>query len=111
MRIQTKLDEFSAVKTPSTNYTSEGITQSIEAVAEKPTIAILPFENMSDDPEQEYFSDGITEDIITDLSKVYGMEEKRLGHKGTDNVEAHFKSEKSLFLQSTSMFDSPGNIS
>src|SRR6266481_1299410 len=37
---------------------------------EKPAIAVLPFNNMSGDPEQEYFSDGITEDIITDLSKV-----------------------------------------
>jgi adenylate cyclase len=33
-------------------------------------ICVLPFENMSGDPEQEYFSDGISEDIITDLSKV-----------------------------------------
>lgn len=41
--------------------------------SEKPAIAVLPFNNMSGDPEQEYFSDGITEDIITDLSKVSGL--------------------------------------
>ncbi len=37
---------------------------------DKPSIAVLPFSNMSGDPEQEYFSDGITEDIITGLSRV-----------------------------------------
>ncbi len=41
--------------------------------SEKPSVAILPFSNMSNDPEQEFFSDGITEDIITDLSKVSGL--------------------------------------
>ena len=36
---------------------------------DKPSIAVLPFANMSGDPEQEYFTDGITEDIITELSR------------------------------------------
>ena len=43
------------------------------ALPDKPSIAVLPFDNMSGDPEQEYFSDGITEDIITDLSKVSAL--------------------------------------
>ena len=42
-------------------------------MADKPSVAVLPFSNMSNDPEQEFFSDGITEDIITDLSNVSGL--------------------------------------
>jgi adenylate cyclase len=39
-------------------------------VPDKPSIAVLPFANMSDDPEQEFFADGISEDLITALSKI-----------------------------------------
>jgi adenylate cyclase len=49
---------------------SDHVTPPTSALPEKPSIAVLPFDNMSGDPEQEYFSDGITEDIITDISKV-----------------------------------------
>jgi len=55
----------------------QGATSAPAAPAVAPTrasrhesVCVLPFANMSDDPQQEYFSDGITEDIITDLSKV-----------------------------------------
>ena len=40
---------------------------------DKPSIAVLPFTNMSGDPEQEYFTDGITEDIITELSRFHEL--------------------------------------
>src|SRR5262249_12148917 len=39
------------------------------ALPDRPSIAVLPFQNMSDDPEQEYFADGMVEDIITALSR------------------------------------------
>ena len=40
---------------------------------DRPSVAVLPFANMSNDPTQEYFSDGVTEDLITGLSKVSGL--------------------------------------
>jgi TolB-like protein/class 3 adenylate cyclase len=50
---------------------------SIEQMAfplpDKPSIAVLPFDNLSDDPQQEYFADGMTEDLITDLSQLSGL--------------------------------------
>jgi len=50
---------------------------SLEAMAfplpDKPSIAVLPFTNLSDDPSQDYFADGMTEDLITDLSKISGL--------------------------------------
>ncbi len=38
-----------------------------------PSVAVLPFDNMSSDPDQDHFADGLTEDLITDLSKVSGL--------------------------------------
>jgi TolB-like protein/Tfp pilus assembly protein PilF len=49
---------------------SEEAQQPILALPDRPAIAVLPFNNMSGDREQEYFSDGISEDIITALSKL-----------------------------------------
>jgi len=51
----------------------EAAADPVPTGAARPAIVVLPFNNMSGDPEQEYFSDGITEDIITDLSKVSGL--------------------------------------
>ncbi len=57
-------------------WSSSGTQQAIQAesktlpLPDKPSIAVLPFDNMSGDPEQEYFSDGMTEDIITALSRL-----------------------------------------
>jgi TolB-like protein/class 3 adenylate cyclase len=51
-------------------YQSKQVMPIKEAKAEGPSIAVLAFDNMSDDPEQGYFGDGISEDLITDLSKI-----------------------------------------
>jgi TolB-like protein/Tfp pilus assembly protein PilF len=45
----------------------------ITSTSDKPSIAVLPFTNLSGDPEQRYFSDGITEDIITELSRLQSL--------------------------------------
>jgi TolB-like protein/class 3 adenylate cyclase len=48
---------------------AEPVVETIEPALDRPSIAVLPFNNMSGDPEQEYFSDGISEDIITELAR------------------------------------------
>src|SRR6202048_3296520 len=58
---------------PAANLPSDGIheqSRPLLPLPDRPAIAVLPFTNMSGDPEQEYFSDGISEDIITALSKL-----------------------------------------
>jgi adenylate cyclase len=57
-------------------FGQEGAKQSVEpgwALSEQPSIAVLPFQNMSGDSEQDYFCDGLVEDIITTLSKLGGL--------------------------------------
>ena len=59
---------------PADNLLSSAVgTAGNERLPRKPSIAILPFDNMSGDAEQEYFSDGLSEDITTDLSKLSGL--------------------------------------
>lgn len=58
-------------------WTASYEAASVEAMAfplpDRPSIAVLPFNNMSEDASQEYFADGMTEDLITDLSKISGL--------------------------------------
>lgn len=56
-------------KTPPADETAASAPIALK-LPDKPSIAVLPFTNLSDDPEQEYFADGMTDDIITDLSKL-----------------------------------------
>ena len=71
---QTLGDVMTAIgKTASTSSTAPAAAPTAKAREHKASVCVLPFVNMSGDPEQEYFSDGITEDIITDLSKVSAL--------------------------------------
>ena len=57
------------VEVASDTISGEANPDDVPALPDKPSIVVLPFTNMSGDPEQEYFSDGITEDITTELSR------------------------------------------
>lgn len=57
----------------SADQSSSVSAQTVPPLADEHSIAVLPFDNMSGDQEQEYFADGITEDIITEISKVPGL--------------------------------------
>jgi adenylate cyclase len=50
------------------------VTATTPPLSNPPAIAVLPFENLSTDPEQDYFADGMTEDLITDLTKLPGLQ-------------------------------------
>src|SRR5262245_49282009 len=58
---------------PSADISPGLSSKDLPPLGDKPSIAVLPFTNMSGDSEQEYFSDGITEDIITELSRFHSI--------------------------------------
>jgi adenylate cyclase len=62
-----------SLKTPHTNASIPPQETPALTLPDKPSIAVLPFVNMSGDRDQEYFSDGITDDLITDLSRLPGL--------------------------------------
>ena len=66
---ENKCGESYLVTVPGRGYRLIGLIGSSNepALPDKPSIAVLPFQNMSDDPQQEYFADGMAEDIITAL--------------------------------------------
>ena len=51
----------------------EAVQQLAPVSSDKPSIAVLPFTNMNNDPEQEFFTDGMTDELITNLSKISGL--------------------------------------
>jgi adenylate cyclase len=68
-RVKNILDPIRVYRATSSPAQAFQHPQNQESGHDKPTIAVLPFTNLSGDPEQEYFSDGVTEDIITELSR------------------------------------------
>ncbi|HKT60597.1 MAG TPA: protein kinase, partial [Gemmatimonadales bacterium] len=73
-RFSTASQFADALSPPATVAIAVGAAQAIQEVADAgKSVAVLPFENMSTDPENEYFSDGITDDIIAQLSKVSAL--------------------------------------
>ena len=59
-----------SLKPPQTSASIPPAQSPALALPDKLSIAVLPFANLSSDPQQEYFSDGITDDLVTDLSRV-----------------------------------------
>ena len=64
---------YSVLLGPGADAMPQSRTADALPARDKPSIAVLPFDNMSGDPEQEYFSDGMSEDLITDISNISGL--------------------------------------
>ena len=67
--LTTQIPFFSSIRNPQSPIRNQGSLP----LPDKPSIVVLPFDNMSDDPQQAYFSDGITEDITSDLSRIASL--------------------------------------
>ena len=61
---------FEGRLTEATDRASEANAGQFPALPDRPSIAVLPFENLSEEPDQEHFADGVTEDLITGLSRI-----------------------------------------
>jgi adenylate cyclase len=74
-RLALKTDSLPVVLVapPAKTEGQKAVSPRVEKTKEKPAIAVLPFINLSGDPQQDFFGDGIAEDIITDLSKLGGL--------------------------------------
>jgi len=70
IRFVGEITERSSQQSPRSASPASGFAVVPPSLPDKPSIAVLPFTNMSGDPEQEYFSDGISEDIISALSRL-----------------------------------------
>jgi adenylate cyclase len=64
---------YKVVLSPAGEPGRSGGAAPLPSLPDRPSIVVLAFQNMSGDPEQEYFADGIAEDVITDLSKISGL--------------------------------------
>ena len=76
IRIRTRLAQGGRASVADLSGRSSEVTEALSTtvpIARKNSVCVLPFANMSGDVEQEYFSDGISEDIMTDLSKVSAL--------------------------------------
>ena len=72
-RIRQRQAIRAVVTEPPPGQQAAAVEAKAPAPVAKPSIAVLPFTNMSDDPDQEYFADGLTEEIITELSRASGL--------------------------------------
>jgi len=77
LRYQTAEELISDLKKVTVHGTASGMAPGtalgVELSRQEKSIVVLPFENLSPDPDQEYFSDGLTEEVISDLSKVHAL--------------------------------------